>query len=149
MIANHTQRIGECKPYLLESVMDIQARQSHPVQPFHSRINARRLEKGLTVEQVYDQILRYRWQPGVRPPALPSVGHWFNGTRRPRNMDHMRALCDALDMSLDEAMGKAPKQAQTEVEQRMLSILRDLDPAQAEALLMTGEVMRTHRGPRK
>ena len=64
-------------------------------------------------------------------------------------MDHMRALCDALDMSLDEAMGKAPKQAQTEVEQRMLSILRDLDPAQAEALLMTGEVMRTHRGPRK
>lgn len=149
MIANHTQRIVECKPLSLKSALDNPPMTSQPVQPFHSRINSRRLEKGLTVEQVYDLILRYRWQPGVRPPALPSVGHWFNGTRRPRNMDHMRALCNALDMSLDEAMGQSPKEAQTDMEQRMLSILRDLDPAQAEALLMTGEVMRTHRAPRK
>lgn len=59
-------------------------------------------------------------------------------------MEHLKALCDALDMSLDEAAGAAPKEARTAVEHQMLSILRDLDSAQAEALLMTGEVMRSH-----
>lgn len=149
MIANHTQRIGERKSLPLKSVMDIQPKASQSVQSLHQTINARRIEKGLTVEQVYDLMLRYRWQPGVRPPALPTVGHWFNGTRRPRNMEHLKALCQALDLTVDEAIGSASLEAQTAVEQRMLSILRDLEPAQAEALLVTGEAMRGRKIPRR
>ena len=64
-------------------------------------------------------------------------------------MEHLKALCFALDMSLDEATGAAPSEAATAVEHRMLSILRDLDPAQAEALLMTGEAMRGVRRPKR
>jgi hypothetical protein len=149
MIANHTQRIGERKPLPLKSVLDIHSRASHSVQPLHQTINARRVEMGLTVEQVYDRIRRYRWLPGVRPPALPTVGHWFNGTRRPRNMEHLKALCQALDLTVDEAIGSDTMEAQTALEQRMLAVLRDLEPAQAEALLITGEAMRGGRGPKR
>lgn len=56
-------------------------------------------------------------------------------------MEHLKALCTALGMSLDEATGTAPLEAKTAVEQRMLSLLRDLDTLGAEALLATGEAI--------
>ncbi len=142
MIQHHTQRIGERKHYSLKSETDIQGVGSQAVRTFSGNINARRLERGLTVEQVYDLLLSYRWPHGTEPPALPSVGHWFNGTRRPRNMEHLKALCAVLDMSLDEASGAKSAEAATAVEHRMLTILRDLEPAAAEALLASGEAMR-------
>lgn len=63
-------------------------------------------------------------------------------------MDHIRAICEALDLSADEVMGRRPQEAKTALEQRMLTILRDLGQAEAEVLLMTGEVMRRASAPK-
>lgn len=50
-------------------------------------------------------------------------------------MDHLRGLCDILDMSLDEAVKGAPAEAQTGAEQRMLDAMRTLGDADIEMLL--------------
>ena len=97
-------------------------------------LNARRTQLGWTYEEVHARLESYAWPPGVQPPSLPVVGHWFNGRRRPRKMEHLRALCDVLDLSLDEAIGGTAEPA-TAVEQQMLQAMRELDPAAVELLL--------------
>ena len=109
--------------------------QSHPMTRLNEMLNARRLLKGWTYEQVHERLERYPWPRGVSAPSLAVVGHWFNGTRRPRSMDHLRGLCDILDMSLDEAVKGAPAEAQTGAEQRMLDAMRTLGDADIEMLL--------------
>lgn len=109
----------------------------------HETLTARRLEKGWTYEQVHERLERYPWSPGVKPPSLPVVGHWFNGTRRPRKMEHLRGLCDVLDLSLDEAIKGAPAEAKTGMEQAMLDALRDVpDDSQELALAMLRKLRR-------
>lgn len=98
-------------------------------------LNSRRLEKGWTYEQVHERLERYHWPVGVKPPSLAVVGHWFNGTRRPRKMDHLRGLCDVLDLSIDEAIKGTPGEAKTGLEQRMLDVLRGLSDVDQEMLL--------------
>ena len=56
-------------------------------------------------------------------------------------MEHLKALCSVLGLSLDEATGAAPLEAKTAIEHRMLSILRGMDAGNAEVLLMTGEAL--------
>lgn len=101
----------------------------------HETINARRNEKGWTYEQVHELLERYPWPVGVKAPSLSVVGHWFNGTRRPRNMEHLRGLCEVLELSLDEAVKGAPGEAKTAVEQRMLEVMRGLNDVDQEMLL--------------
>lgn len=50
-------------------------------------------------------------------------------------MDHLRALCDALDMQLGQAMGDEPAQAKTDLEQLILKKARDLSTADQELLI--------------
>ena len=90
-------------------------------------INARRLELGLTYEQVYDALLKHPWPEGIDPPSLAVVGHWFNGRRRPRKMEHLVGLCEVLEMSLDEAAGKETTEARTDEEQSLLEAFRALN----------------------
>ena len=104
-------------------------------------INARRLELGLTYEQVWEQLLSYQWPTGVKPPSLPVVGHWFNGGRRPRKMEHLRGLCDVLGLTLDQAAGGASDEAQTDEEQAILRAFRSVTEADREYLLATAAVM--------
>lgn len=111
------------------------------MRSFAKTINARRNKLVLTYEQVYERLQAIDWPVGTKPPSLPSVGHWFNGTRRPRNMEHLKGLCRVLEMSLDEAMGESSLEAITDVEQLMLKKLRKLNPASAELLLALAEKM--------
>lgn len=104
------------------------------MRPFAYTINARRLELGLTYEQVHERLLGYDWPPGVEAPSISTVGHWFNGTRRPRDMEHLRGLCSVLETSVAKAMGEADGEAVTGMEKAMLNVVRDLDPEQVEAL---------------
>ena len=107
----------------------------------HDTLNARRKMRGLTYEEVHEKLLAYPWSHGVKPPSLAVVGHWFNGTRRPRYMEHLRALCEVLDLTLDEAVKGAPAEAKTGVEQAMLEALRSMSAAKAEALLAVAKGM--------
>lgn len=108
----------------------------------NDNLNARRLELGLTYEQVHELLARYPWPVGVKPPSLAVVGHWFNGTRRPRNMEHLRGLCDVLEMTLDEAIKGAPNEAATGLEQALLDAVRDMEGADAEMILANAQRLR-------
>lgn len=101
----------------------------------HEILNARRVEKEWTYDQVHERLERYPWPDGVSPPSLSVVGHWFNGTRRPRKMDHLRGLLDVLDLSLDEAVKGAPAEAKTGLEQAVLDGLREMPDDLQETVL--------------
>lgn len=104
-------------------------------------INARRQELGLTYEQVWDALFKYEWPEGVKPPSVTVVGHWFNGRRRPRKMEHLRGLCDVLGMTLDQAAGGPTEEAQTDEEAALLSAFRAAAGADREYLLATAAMM--------
>lgn len=109
--------------------------QSQEMMRLDEILNARRIEQGLTYEQVHERLERYPWPPTAKAPSLAVVGHWFNGTRRPRKMEHLKALCDVLDVSLDEAVSGSPAQAVTAVEQVLLHEFRKLSPRAQENLI--------------
>lgn len=59
-------------------------------------------------------------------------------------MEHLRGLCDVLDLSLDEAIKGAPAEAKTGMEQAVLDALRDVpDDSQELALAMLRKLRRT------
>ena len=98
-------------------------------------LNTRRKQLGLTYERVWEELADYPWPEGVAPPSLAIVGHWFNGRRRPRKMEHLQGLCAVLRLSLDEAAAGAANEAITDVEQAVLTALRKMDSKDAEFLL--------------
>lgn len=108
---------------------------SHPLRMLHRTLNERRKQIGLTYEDVHDRLQRWKWSDTVRAPSLAVVGHWFNGTRRPRNMEHLRALCGVLDISIDEATGGQPHTAATAIEQALLAEARTLDDESIQLLI--------------
>lgn len=50
-------------------------------------------------------------------------------------MEHLRALCDVLDVSLDEAMKGAAREAKTATQQLVLDAMDSMDPADEEMVL--------------
>lgn len=101
---------------------------------FNDNINARRLTLGLTYEEVFARMSERKYSDGVKPPSLSAVGNWFNGQRRPRHMEHLVALCDVLQVSIDEvAAGSLEPVTDTEVQ--MLKLMRKMGDAQSQALL--------------
>lgn len=50
-------------------------------------------------------------------------------------MEHLRGLCEVLDLSLDEAVQGAPNVATTGTEQLLLERFRDLPDAAQETVL--------------
>jgi transcriptional regulator with XRE-family HTH domain len=116
------------------------------MRSFAEIIDSRRRDKGLTVEQVFERLERYPWPKGVRPPALATVGHWFNGTRkRPRDMNHLRGLCDVLDLSIAEAMDEPSIEARTDLEQVILRGLRGIEPEDQELVAAMVESLKARR----
>ncbi|MGF2040650.1 MAG: hypothetical protein RMZ43_036080, partial [Nostoc sp. CmiVER01] len=84
------------------------------MRSFQETIDARRRDLGLTVEDVFERLDRYAWPPDAKPPALATLGHWFNGTRRrPRAMIHIKALCDVLELEMGCAFGAPSLQTET------------------------------------
>ncbi len=50
-------------------------------------------------------------------------------------MDHLKALCDALDIQLGAAMGEESATAETDIEQIILKKARSLSTADQEMLI--------------
>lgn len=119
---------------------------SQLMRRFHETINLRRIELKLTYEDVLAKLSELAWPPHVDPPSLPTVGHWFNGTRRPRDMEHLKALCDVLQMSIDEAVRGEPAKTVTAEERVMLDIMRDLGTDEAQSLLGIAAALRKAGG---
>lgn len=110
---------------------------SYEMRQFHEIIDQRRRDLGLTVEDVFERLEHHSWPRGTKAPALATVGHWFNGTRkRPRDMNHVRAICKVLDIDIAEAFGEDSLKAETDVEQVMLKKLRKLS-ADDQEIAMT------------
>ena len=53
-----------------------------------------------------------------------TVGHWFNGIRKPRSLKHLQALCAVLETNLNALMGEDFTYAQNEKEQLLLNEFR-------------------------
>lgn len=114
---------------------------SHSMSETPAILNSRRKLLGLTYEAVYERLLKYPWTGGTTAPSLAVVGHWFNGTRRPRNMQHLRGLCDVLGITIDEAIKGKPREAKTGMEQAMLEAMRGMQDVDAEMLLAMAKRM--------
>lgn len=56
-------------------------------------------------------------------------------------MEHLRALCDVLDVSLDEAVLGAPLEPQTGAEQKMLDLMRNMSDENIEIMLALASKM--------
>jgi transcriptional regulator with XRE-family HTH domain len=106
------------------------------MRQFHEIIDERRRDLDLTVEQVQERLEKRLLAKGKKSPAPSTVGHWFNGTRkRPRNMEHLRELCEVLDLQVGEAFGDKPLEAKTELEQAILKKARPLSPTDQELVI--------------
>lgn len=116
--------------------------ESQPVSRLSENLNARRLALGLTYEQVWEALQTWDWPEGVKPPSLSVVGHWFNGERRPRKLEHLQGLAAVLRMTLDEAASGAEVNANTAMEHAVLSGLRELSDADAQVVLAVIEQLK-------
>lgn len=108
---------------------------------FADKINNRRKELGLSYEDVYARVLQHKWSPNVKPPSESTVGNWLGGLRRPRHMEHLTALCEALNLSLDEAVKDQEPEPLTAVETSLLRVVRELSDEQAQAVLAIASTM--------
>lgn len=106
-------------------------------KPLHTLFSESLADRKWTYEELHARLMDYSWTPGVKPPALATVGHWCNGTRRPRKMEHLAAMCQVLDLSLDDVLVQNEDEAKTAIEQKVIRGLRGLDPAQQEYVLAT------------
>lgn len=61
-------------------------------------------------------------------------------------MHHMRALCDVLEINLDEATGGKPRQPRTAIEQAFMAELQAMTPEDAEMLLLQAKHMNRRAG---
>jgi hypothetical protein len=57
-------------------------------------------------------------------------------------MEHLKALCVVLELSLDDAVMGAPKEAKTAEEQVMLDLFRSSDDQGRQFLLVAGQQAR-------
>jgi hypothetical protein len=105
------------------------------VSQLSDNLDSRRRELGWTYQRVWEELHDYPWPEGVKPPSLAIVGHWFNGRRRPRKMEHLQGLCAVLRLSIDDAVKGAATEAATGVEQALLVAIRKMDPKDAEFVL--------------
>lgn len=103
-----------------------------------SNLTARRDALGLTVPQVHAALTR-----AGTDVAESTVYGWFNGSRGIRKMEHLKALCAVLETDLNAMLGDEIEVAEGPVEATIVRELKDLQPAQREAVLA---LIRTMRG---
>lgn len=93
-------------------------------------LTARRESLGYTVTDVHQRLNRMGHQV-----AFSTVAGWFNGSRGVRGMKHLRALCEVLQTDLNSLAGDEIEVAEDGVEIAIMRELRELSPAQREAVL--------------
>lgn len=104
---------------------------------FSENLTARRAVLGLSVPDVTAALQRKGYEV-----AYPTVAAWFNGGRRPRSMEHLKALCAVLETTISEMAGEDPQFAQNDFESALLNESRGLAAEQREALLAIIRSMR-------
>lgn len=100
------------------------------MRTLHENLEARRKELGMTIAKVHAKLAL----KGVNLSAS-TVGHWFNGRGKPREMDHLKALCEVLETSISEMAGEDPEFARNGFESTLLKEIRNMRQAQREAML--------------
>ena len=100
----------------------------------------RRVELGYSVPQVHKALGLI----GVTV-AESTVAAWFNGGRRPQDMQHLKALCKVLRTTISEMAGEDPEFAKNSLESALLAESREIDPSQLEAVLAIMRTMRPKR----
>jgi len=105
-------------------------RLSHLMSILATNLTSRRVDLKLSVQDVTDALNRR----GI-DVAYSTVAAWFNGGRRPREMDHLKALCEELKTSISEMAGEDPAFAQNTFEAQLLEEARILAPMQQQAVL--------------
>ena len=100
-------------------------------------LTARREALNLTVPEVHAQLNRRGF-----PVAFSTVAGWFNGSRGVRKMEHLRALCAILQTDLDALTRDEIEVAEGPVDAIVVREIRELSPAQREAVLAVIRSMR-------
>lgn len=100
------------------------------MRPLYVNLTVRRKELGLKIAEVHAKLtlLGHELSPST-------VGHWFTKRGKPRNMEHLKALCQVLQTSISEMAGEDPEFAQNGFESTLLKESRGMSPAQREAIL--------------
>lgn len=76
-----------------------------------------------------------------------AVGHWFNGTRKPRSMKHLQALCAVLESTLAAVVGDEIEIAESAKEQLILKQFRGMSPEQQGAFLALASTLTVRAYP--
>ena len=100
------------------------------MRPLYVNLNVRRKELGLTIAKIHEQLSLKGFE--LNPST---VGHWFTKRGKPREMEHLKALCEVLQTSISEMAGEDPEFAQNGFESTLLKESRTMSPAQREAIL--------------
>jgi hypothetical protein len=112
---------------------------SQPARKPHEILTARLSELRLTRRAVHQALVRAGFEV-----SESSVGHYFSGERqRPRDMRLLKAICDQLDLRIDEVLLDEPGKAATGTEEVALTEFRSLSPAQQEAVIAMMRAMKT------
>jgi transcriptional regulator with XRE-family HTH domain len=101
-------------------------------------LTSRREELKLSVPKVHAALNRLGYDV-----AASTVAGWFNGSRGVRKMEHLKALCVVLQSDLNTLAGDEVEIAEGKVEAAVVRELRDLTPAQREAILALARSMKS------
>jgi len=115
---------------------------SQPMRNEADRIDARRNELGLSYAAVHARMLALHWPEGVKPPDIATVTDWFDGRRRPLDMQYREMLYRALDMGTGDDVPMDDGVAKTELGARLLQLAESGDPDEAAQMLALWETMR-------
>ncbi len=93
-------------------------------------LTSRRISLGMSVPDVHAALNRLGYDL-----AFSTVASWFNGNRRVRKMEHLKALCVVLQTDLNTLAGDEIEIADGRLESTIVRELREISPAQREAVL--------------
>lgn len=95
------------------------------LRPLHLKLQDAAKAKGIRAADVA------RAMPEVSPAI---VGHWFRGIRKPQ-LDNLKRLAEILEVSAAALVADEPDYANTSEEKIGLNLLREMTPAQRQAML--------------
>lgn len=110
---------------------------SHALSKLSDNLTNRREQLGLTVPEVHARLVRSGTEV-----AFSTVAGWFNGSRGVRSMEHLKALCKVLETDLNSLTGDDVEVAEGPEEVTLAREIRELRPAQREAVLALVRSMR-------
>lgn len=114
---------------------------SQSMTQLSANLTVQRERLGLTVPQVHAALSR----AGVTV-AFSTVAGWFNGSRKVRDMEHLKALCVVLETDMNTLTGSSIAVVEGKVPVQIQRELDGMTPEQQEAILA---LVRTMKGTAK